>query len=107
VVTHASLIFFQTGGGSPAWLWVFQIVAIIAIFYFLLIRPQKKERERHEEMIRSITKGDEIITAGGVVGKVVHATENRLTIKSAENTRLVIQRGRVAQRIDPEATAEE
>jgi len=97
-VIHASLLFFQTGGGSPAWIWIFQIVAIIAIFYFLLIRPQKKERERHEEMIRSITKG---------VGKVVHATEDRLTIKSAENTRLVIQRGRVAQRIDPEATAEE
>ena len=74
-----------------------QFVAIGFIFYFLLIRPQRKEQQRHREMIEQLKKGDEVITAGGIIGTVVHTQDDRITIKSGENTRVVIQRGRVAQ----------
>ena len=74
-----------------------QFVAIGFIFYFLLIRPQRKEQQRHREMLDQLKKGDEVITAGGIVGTVVHIQDQRVTIKTAENTRLVIQRSRIAQ----------
>lgn len=74
-----------------------QMVLIFVIFYFLLIRPQTKERQRHEEAIKAIKKGDEIITNGGIIGTVVHAEENRLTVKTGDNTRITVDRGRIAQ----------
>jgi preprotein translocase subunit YajC len=79
---------------NPAFL--IQMVLIFAIFYFLLIRPQAKERKKQEDMLKALKKGDEIITSGGIIGKIVHVDENRLTVKTGENTRLTVDRGRVA-----------
>jgi len=90
-------------GGSGTLIFVIQMVAIFAIFYFLLIRPHKKEQQKHQEMIEALNKGDEVVTNGGVVGKIVHADGDRLTVKTAENTRLVVLRSRVAQKLGPEA----
>ncbi len=75
------------------------IILIGAIFYFLLIRPQKKERQRHQEMLQKLTKGDRVVTNGGIVGQIVHATDAELTIRTGENTRVVIDRGYVARKI--------
>ncbi|MFW6199802.1 MAG: preprotein translocase subunit YajC [Gemmatimonadota bacterium] len=82
--------------------FVLQMVAIFAIFWFLLIRPHRKEQQKHEEMIGSLKKGDEVVTNGGIIGKIIHADGDRLTIKTAEDTRLVVQRGRIAQRAGSE-----
>jgi preprotein translocase subunit YajC len=84
-------------GGSGGMIILMQFVAIGFIFYFLLIRPQRKEQQRHREMIEQLKKGDDVVTAGGIIGTVVHTQEDRITIKTGENTRLVIQRARVAQ----------
>jgi preprotein translocase subunit YajC len=96
------------GGGSTMLPFLFQIAAIFAIFYFLMIRPQQKQRRDHEERLRNLKKGDEIVTAGGIVGEVVHlresakdgkvekSMEDRITIKSGES-RLVVERGRIAR----------
>lgn len=81
-----------------------QMAAFAAIFYFLLIRPQKKEQERHREMLSAIGKGDEIVTNGGIVGKVVSVKDDQLTIKSGEST-LVVQRGRVAGKVGDTGTS--
>jgi preprotein translocase subunit YajC len=51
---------------------VFMYGAIFAIFYFVLIRPQQKQRKSHEERVKTLKKGDEIVTAGGIVGEVLH-----------------------------------
>ena len=83
-------------GGNAGAIFMVQMVLIFAIFYFLLIRPQAKERRRHEDMLTKIKKGDEIVTNGGIIGTVVHVEEKRLTVKTAENTRLTVDRGRVA-----------
>jgi preprotein translocase subunit YajC len=84
-------------GGNASMILLLQFAAIGFIFYFLLIRPQRKEQQRHREMIEGLRKGDEIITAGGIIGTVIHTQEDRITIKTGENTRLVVQRARVAQ----------
>ena len=84
-------------GGNGGMIVLMQFVAIGFIFYFLLIRPQRKEQQRHRQMIEELKKGDEIITAGGIIGTVVHTQDDRLTIKSGENTRIVVQRARIAQ----------
>jgi preprotein translocase subunit YajC len=83
-------------GGNAGAIFVFQMVLIIAIFYFLLLRPQAKERQRHEEMLSSVKKGDEIVTNGGIIGKVVHVEEGRLTLRTGENTRVTVDRSRIA-----------
>lgn len=86
-------------GGGGTMVFILQMVAIFAIFYFLLIRPHRKEQKKHEEMIEGLRKGDEIVTNGGVIGTIVHADGDRLTIKTADDTRLLVQRGRVAQKM--------
>ena len=93
-------------GGSGTLIFIIQMVAIFAIFYFLLIRPHRKEQEKHEEMIESLTKGDEVITNGGVIGTIIHADGDRLTIKTADSTRLLVQRGRIAQKLGMEEDEE-
>jgi preprotein translocase subunit YajC len=110
----ASLLALQIGGSSLPGI-VFTYGALIAIFYFVLIRPQQKQRKAHEALIRTIKRGDEIVTAGGIVGEVVNvlgaakdgSTEptmnDRITIKSGES-RLVIERGRIARVVTPTTT---
>ncbi|MDE3002413.1 MAG: preprotein translocase subunit YajC [Longimicrobiales bacterium] len=80
---------------------------IIPIFYFLLIRPQVKERKRHEDMSAGLKKGDEIVTNGGIIGKIVHADGDRLTVKTGDNTRVTVDRGRVAATLDVKGEARE
>ena len=87
-------------GGNATFIFMGQMVLIFAIFYFLLLRPQAKERQRHEAMIQSVKKGDEIVTSGGIIGKVVHVEEKRLTIKTGDNTKLTVDRGRIAAVLD-------
>ncbi len=96
-----------TGGGSALAPFLFQIGIIFAIFYFLMIRPQQKQRKAHQAAILAIKKGDQVITAGGIVGEVVHIKEGQkdgtakpgmsdhLTIRSGES-RLIVTRGRIA-----------
>lgn len=86
-------------------IFLVQMGLIFAIFYFLLLRPQAKERRRHDEMLKAIAKGDEIITNGGIIGKVVHLEEDRLTIRTGENTRLTVDRSRIATVVDPKGGA--
>ncbi len=94
------------GGGGGAMVLLVQLALIFLIFYWLLIRPQKKERERHQEMIQALRKGDEIVTAGGIVGTIVHADQDRLTLRTGENTRIVIERSKVGRKLgEPEPRA--
>ena len=95
---------FPSLGGGTGTAFIFQFVAIIGIFYFVLIRPQQSQRKKHEEALRAVKRGDQIVTFGGIIAEVVHVKEvegsNRLddqvTIRSAES-RLVIERGRIAR----------
>jgi preprotein translocase subunit YajC len=68
---------------------------IFAIIYFLMIRPKVRQERRHREQIAQLKKGDEVVTAGGVVGEVIHIRDDRVTIKSGES-RFVVMRDRIA-----------
>ncbi len=92
----------QGGGGAMG--TVIMLGAFIAIFYFLLIRPQRQQQKRHEEMVKSLRRGDEVATVGGIVGRIVHIKDDRLTIKTSDDTRLVVERDKVARKF---AAAEE
>ena len=70
--------------------------AIIAIFYFLLIRPQKKAQQRHQEMVAGLKKGDEVMTDGGIIGQVIHLKEDRVTVKTGD-TRVEVARAKIAR----------
>ena len=91
-------------GGGGSMIFLMQMVAIGAIFYFLLIRPQRKEQQRHRMMIEKLQKGDEVVTNGGIIGTVVHTQDDRITVKTGENTRVVVQRGRIAQVLSDRST---
>ena len=84
-----------------------QIVGFMAIIYFVLFRPQMKERKRHEEMLSSVKKGDDIVTAGGIIGKIVHAEETQLTVRTGETTRITVDRSRIAAVLDHKGNAQE
>jgi preprotein translocase subunit YajC len=83
--------------GGPGVLMLFvQIGLFVAIFYFLLIRPQRQQQKRHEERLKQIKRGDEVATTGGIIGEVIHIKDDRITLKSGES-RLVVQRARIAE----------
>jgi preprotein translocase subunit YajC len=87
-------------GGNAGAIFLIQMVLIFGIFYFLLIRPQSKERQRHDQMLQKIKKGDEIVMSGGIIGKVVHVEEKRLILKTGENTRITVDRSKIAAVLD-------
>ena len=105
---HATLALLMAPreGGNAGTVFLVQMVAIFAIFYFLLIRPQRKEQQRHQAMVEALKKGDEVVTSGGIIGVVVHAEKERVTIKTAESTRLLVEKGRIARVVVPEAQKE-
>ncbi len=101
----ASFALLQGAPTQPIPQMIFMYGAILAIFYFVLIRPQQKQRKTHEERVKTLKKGDEIVTAGGIVGEVLHIAASgkdgaatladRITIKSGES-KLIVERGRIA-----------
>ena len=83
-------------GGGGMGIFLFQMLAIVAIFYFLIIRPKVQQEKRHRERLEQIKRGDEIVTAGGIIGEVVHIKDSQITVKSGES-RFVVQRQRIAE----------
>jgi len=92
----------QQGSGTLI-IFLVQIAAFIAIFYFILIRPQRQQAKKHEALLEGLKKGDEIVTSGGIIGEIVHVKDNQLTIRSGE-AKLIVERERVAK-VTPKAGA--
>ncbi len=86
-------------GASGTFVFFLNMTAVVLIFYFLLIRPQRKERERQKEMIAAIAKGDEIVTNGGIIGTVIRAEEDRLIIKTGGESKITLERSHVARKV--------
>ena len=91
--------------GRPSMLpFIIQMVAIIFIFYFLLIRPQRKMAQKHQQILANLQKNDEVVTEGGIVGHVVHIQDDRVTLRTGENTRVVVMRAKIARVLTGEST---
>lgn len=72
------------------------LIILFVIFYFLLIRPQQKKAKDHKKMIQTLSKGDEIVTQGGILAKVTDVSEGYLTCKIADNVEVKVQSHAVA-----------
>lgn len=83
----------EAGGGRPGG-GLFELlimpIGLVAIFYFLLIRPQQQRAKKHKALIEGIKKGDTVITSGGLVGKVTKAGETEITVELADGVRVQI-----------------
>lgn len=84
----------QTGGApqGPGLGGFILPLIFIAALYFLLIRPQAKRAKEHAAMVQALNKGDEVVTAGGVLGRITELGEQFVTLKVAQNTEIQIQR---------------
>jgi preprotein translocase subunit YajC len=72
----------------PAWMQFLPLVAMGVIFWFLILRPQMKRQKEHREKVGALKKGDEVLTGGGLVGKVVRVDENYAEIEIAQGVRV-------------------
>ncbi len=75
---------------------LFQVGAIALVFFFLILRPQQQARKKHEELLKALKKGDDIVTVGGIIGRVKELKEDRVTIESGTST-LVVDRARIVK----------
>ena len=80
-----SLFLTSTGTGAGGFSTIIMLVAMFAIFYFLIIRPENKKKKKTEEMRSSLNLGEEITTIGGLTGKIVQITEDTITFETGED----------------------
>ena len=98
----ASLLFSSahaqsTAPGGSDLMAFLPMIAIFVVFYFLLIRPQQKRAKETKAMLEALQKGDEVVTAGGLVGKIAKLTDQYAAIEIAPNVEISVQRAAIAQ----------
>jgi preprotein translocase subunit YajC len=87
---------YAQGGGSAPYGDIMFLVLLFAVFYFLLIRPQQKRAKEHKKMVEAVAKGDEVVTNGGVLGKIIDVGDTFLTVNIAEGVDVKLQRSSVS-----------
>ena len=88
----------STGGGSGFLIQIAPLVLIFAVFYFLLIRPQQKKMKDHRTMVESLTKGDKIVTAGGLLGTIAKIEDDRIaSVEISDNIKVKVVRSTITE----------
>lgn len=87
-MTLSTILLQAQAAQSSNWLNIIMMVALIAIFYFFMIRPQQKRQKEIQKAREALTSGDKVMTAGGIYGKVKEVSEKYFIIEIAENTRI-------------------
>jgi preprotein translocase subunit YajC len=84
----------SAGGGAPGGgiAPILMMVVFIAIFYFLLIRPQQKKAKEHQAMVTKLSAGDEVVTSGGILGKIVEVGDAFVTLEISPNVQIKVQK---------------
>ncbi|MCE5243304.1 MAG: preprotein translocase subunit YajC [Syntrophobacteraceae bacterium] len=81
-------------GGAGGGLAAFgPLIFMVAIFYFLLIRPQQKKQKEHKNMLANLQRGDTVVTQGGIKGRIMGLTDTEITLEIAEKVRIKVLRG--------------
>jgi len=91
---------YAQGTGSAGSAGVSQIVILVvfvAIFYFMLIRPQQKRLKDQQTMLSKLANGDEVVTSGGILGRITDVGETFVTLEVADGVRIRVQRGQISQ----------
>jgi len=105
-LSFASLAMLQATGGGSFTPLLFQFGLIFLIFYFLIIRPQQKQRKDREALLAAVKKGDRVVTSSGLYGTVVGLSEHTVTLKVAEQVKMEFERSAIG-RIVPAAGEKE
>jgi preprotein translocase subunit YajC len=94
----------QASGASDAGIMnIGMLVLMLVVFWFILIRPQRKRAKDHKAMVEALEKGAEVVTAGGIVGRITKIGDGYVTLEIADNTEIVVQRQAV-QTLLPKGT---
>ncbi len=83
-------------GGSDFFVSLLPLVLIFAVFYFLLIRPQQRKMKDHRALIEGVKRGDQVLTSGGIFGKVTKVEDHVLTVEIAKEVQVSVQRSSIA-----------
>lgn len=88
-----------TAGGGMGGLMIqlLPFILIFVVFYFLLIRPQQQRVKKHREMVESLRRGDEVVTSGGLIGKITRVADNELTVELAQGVRVKVVRHTISE----------
>ena len=84
-------------GGTDSFLGLLPIVAMFVVLYFIMIRPQMKKQKEHKAMVEALAKGDEVVTAGGMLGKVTRLSEGYISVEVSSGVEVQMQRSAVVQ----------
>ncbi len=98
------LTLVSIGGCAPAgeptggfdWTFIVILALIFGIFYFLLIRPQRKRQKEHQQLVEELRRGDKVVTAGGIYGVIENVSEDSIVIKIESGTTMRVARNSVA-----------
>lgn len=93
-----SSAYAQASGASPGSdiMTFLPMIAIVVVFYFLLIRPQQKRAKETKAMLQALQKGDEVVTAGGIVGKISKLSDAYANVEIADNVEITVQRSAIS-----------
>ena len=91
----------QTGGGAAPFTQFLPLIIIFVLFYFLLIRPQTKRAKEHKKMVSELANGQEVVTGGGLLGKVTEVGETWVTVEVADGVSLKVQRSTISGVMPP------
>ena len=75
---------------------LFPFIILFVVFYFLLIRPQSRRAKEHKKMVEALSKGDEVLTSGGIYGRIVEVGETHMLVEIADNVQVKLQREAVS-----------
>lgn len=84
------------GAASDPIMQFLPLIVIMVAFYFILLRPQQKRQKEHKSMIEALKKGDEVVTGGGVLGRIVEVGDNFVSIEVADNVVIKVQKAAVS-----------
>ena len=94
MIDRPELVYAQEAGGSP-WTMFLLLGGMFVLMYFLMIRPQSKRRKEHQALVSSLSKGDEVVTVGGITGQVTKVEEGFVKVRVANNVELRVQKSSV------------
>jgi preprotein translocase subunit YajC len=85
------------GGTGAVIMQLLPLILIFAVFYFLLIRPQQKRHKEHQNLLAKLAAGDEVVTSGGLLGRITEVGEGFITVEIADGVRIKVQRQQITQ----------
>ncbi|HEX7338727.1 MAG TPA: preprotein translocase subunit YajC [Rhodanobacteraceae bacterium] len=85
------------GAETGSFSFLFIIIAMFVLMYFMMIRPQQKRQKQHRAMVSALAKGDEVVTNGGIAGRIDALGDTFVTVELAENVKVKLQRASIAQ----------